>query len=213
MKKEKKKIHLAGHRLLVTFFKYASLVIICMILRTNTLVSWLLVTQRASQRVAHWQSPLGCDPLCGTTWHIRLLSSTISSRLTFSTNHWMSLWQQLPNVIPILSPHLFGKQETSSQRTQNPSLFPSAFISFLPRPRLRRPDIILGSYNVRPGRRPLSRYILCRSLFFLFFMEFRRVGGVNAPALGWGGDVFRRPMETRHLNTGYIPAPPTQYQI
>lgn len=107
-----------------------------------------------------------------------------SSRLAFSTSKTFpppaplneSLTNSSQNVIPILSPHFFGKQETSPQRTQNPSLSPSAFISFLPRPRLRRPDIRMGSYNVRPGRRRLSRYILCSSLFFWFFWrEFRKI--------------------------------------
>lgn len=42
----------------------------------------------------------------------------------------------------------------------------------------------MGSYNVRPGRGPLSRYILCRSLFIFFWI--RRFGVINARGAGRG---------------------------
>lgn len=65
-----------------------------------------------------------------------------------------------------------------------------------------------------------GKYILLSFSFFFssYFLEIRKRFGVcliNCArcAGGWGGIIFRRPMETRYLNTGYIPAPPTYHQI
>lgn len=129
------------------------------------------------------------------------------------------LTQQLPKMSsPSYPPTSSGsnKRLLNELKTLHSSPLPS-FLSSLG-PVSDAQILVWEAIMLGPVGGPYHGKYIPLSFFFFFSGNSKKIWCVcliNCArcAGGWGGIIFRRPMETRYIYTGYIPAPPTYHQI